>query len=1267
MPRPHANNPGAMPIVRSSPPRLGRLLLAARCALGAIAVAGCAPPGAPSARAASASRPQELSAPLPAPRSVDPHAARAGLPRPSLPALDELHRRAARERDRPISRAQRAAPPPGIDPSLLAPADALDSRARQSLDGAVAELGASSAAPASPPGAPARSDPPDPDSIRLYAAGRAALLEGNAERAEESLLAAAAAAPQDASAAPIWRTLGEARLARGASGAALLAFRRALGADPDDLRSLEQVGRAAVRSRDWETGAVLLSRAWRRRGALASPDAAIPFLVARDLGIALAQTGRLGAAAEALRVALGVPEPFSAPTSRGAEVGALLRERADMWRETGDLLARLARYADALDAYDLAAQFPSLDDAASLTPRRVFAALRLGSPSAAVLAPLEDILAAQGPAPPHAVAALAHGAPHLDQSRLLVRAIDEIEASFDAPARLRAASSLALARAAVQPRADALETLRARLGAAPADAGAVGVLLNHLQSDPGALLRETIRLTTAAPRHEPLYRRALLARAHDSSSLLAAFERLSGAERAAPAAALLRARLLQLSDADAGLDALATLVGVHPDFLPARVALTESLWLLGRDADAEAALARIDPDASPDARLARAAALGALGRPAEALETLRPLVAQPPDDADLLLLGASLARATNESDLAFSLLERALDADPTREEAHGALIDLLAGPLREPSGRRITEAVRALRAALPGSRTLRSLAARELIGAGQLDRAETLLIDLAQQDPTDPVAVPALVSVWLSTGSTDRAVEWLRVKSAERPASLVLASEYARALVASDRAQEGEALLRDWLARRPGDAGASRALEALLRDALGRPGEAADLALARLDRAPPTLDTALEKAEVLVGARRLNDVAAGLERAPRDARPTPQQASRIVAVLRGVLAIADEHAGSPVAQRNTLAALEALFRLAPSAPLEAHTRRIDLLALTGADAGLIRDAADLAGLQHETLGADARLLALEALRGAGRTADAIALARETALARRPASGPVLAAWIGLGAIANDPGAAEEAVRLAATDARSLDTMISLARMRGDNSGEEAPSTPAELAYAAGQLFATDDHDESAERLWRVALEFDPRHAMANNNIGYRLAEDGENLDEAHAMLVIAHLAAPDEPAITDSLGWVRYRLGIVTDRLDADGAVVLEGAVTLLRSVADGDMPRGAEPEIFDHYGDALWAAGEKDAARRAWAQSSDVARRYGERLREQARDDVELNRILDRLRAIGENAGAKARAAAAGEAPGVAPILGDGAAPAPNVPPPPDKSAPAA
>ena len=107
-------------------------------------------------------------------------------------------------------------------------------------------------------------------------------------------------------------------------------------------------------------------------------------------------------------------------------------------------------------------------------------------------------------------------------------------------------------------------------------------------------------------------------------------------------------------------------------------------------------------------------------------------------------------------------------------------------------------------------------------------------------------------------------------------------------------------------------------------------------------------------------------------------------------------------------------------------------------------------------------------------------------------------------------------------------------------------------------------------------LLRQVLLLEPDNASALNALGYTLADRNERLDEALAMIERAAQLSPDDPAITDSLGWVHFRLGN------------LDLAEQYLRQ-AYAALP---DQEVAAHLGEVLWHQGKRQEARRIWNQA---------------------------------------------------------------------------
>lgn len=116
--------------------------------------------------------------------------------------------------------------------------------------------------------------------------------------------------------------------------------------------------------------------------------------------------------------------------------------------------------------------------------------------------------------------------------------------------------------------------------------------------------------------------------------------------------------------------------------------------------------------------------------------------------------------------------------------------------------------------------------------------------------------------------------------------------------------------------------------------------------------------------------------------------------------------------------------------------------------------------------------------------------------------------------------------------------------------------------------------------KNMERTLRRIITLTPEKQHAYNALGYSLAERNIRLREAHSLIERALKITPDDPFIIDSMGWVQFRQGKLTE------------AEELLRR-AYGIR---ADPEIAMHLGEVLWTSGRKSEALQLWrdAQAKD-------------------------------------------------------------------------
>jgi predicted Zn-dependent protease len=174
----------------------------------------------------------------------------------------------------------------------------------------------------------------------------------------------------------------------------------------------------------------------------------------------------------------------------------------------------------------------------------------------------------------------------------------------------------------------------------------------------------------------------------------------------------------------------------------------------------------------------------------------------------------------------------------------------------------------------------------------------------------------------------------------------------------------------------------------------------------------------------------------------------------------------------------------------------------------------------------------------------------------------------------------------------------------------DDYATENPKESFDISIRKANLLAENGENDTALELLAAALERHPNHpaleydravllekggsvkeavaAMEDmlgdraedptllNALGYTLADHDLELQRAEQLIRRALQTMPDNPAVLDSLGWVRFKRGDLREAVST-----LERAYQLSR-----------DPEIGAHYGEVLWKNGEQQKARQIWASA---------------------------------------------------------------------------
>lgn len=127
----------------------------------------------------------------------------------------------------------------------------------------------------------------------------------------------------------------------------------------------------------------------------------------------------------------------------------------------------------------------------------------------------------------------------------------------------------------------------------------------------------------------------------------------------------------------------------------------------------------------------------------------------------------------------------------------------------------------------------------------------------------------------------------------------------------------------------------------------------------------------------------------------------------------------------------------------------------------------------------------------------------------------------------------------------------------------------------DLMYDQATLAEKLGRPEEMERLLRRIIAERPDYHHAYNALGYSFADRNVRLGEARKLILKALEFAPDDPFISDSLGWVEFREGNKAEALR-----VLQKAY---RARPDA--------EIAAHLGEVLWSMGQREQALSVWRE----------------------------------------------------------------------------
>lgn len=1149
-----------------------------------------------------------------------------------------------------VSHSATLAPPPGIDASRVKAMTPGEIDAKPELKRPLSEVTPEFASKVSmPKAADAEADDETrAEAVRLYIAGRSALLAGDATQAQALLTDAAGKDPSEGA---VWRELAEAQYKLGRRALAISSYTQAARRGLDEARVWWMLGKDAAQKSDLSRAAAYLARA--KSAPDLTSDPALSYIIASDLGETLAKLGYSRAASEALIEAVALPETFTENTNYRTELGEVYRRRGEFLEQAGDIAMRLGEPETALEYYARAIEYPSLDPGATLV-RYIYASALRGDPLKAAELLADRILEADGWIEDRQLLLIRYLSENTDAGPALARALAVLPEDLRQPLTPTLESRLIRARAAADP--NGAELLRRYLERNPQDSDAATDLI-AISSDSGAG-KAALAVADASPTSAVRIADAV---ARDGRLLDSSFSTIERNAKSPGERTLAAWLLSHLGYSQRALSMAREIDAERVADPQSRAVLLGVQLRSALDAGDYEFARKLTDRLKAESELPFAVRAGSLleaGEDAFVIDAANALDigSLPADPVERIATAEILARTGRAKD-AEGILESLIAADRFDERAYQSLIALYlpTGPLKDEA--KLAAVSRRLRDSIPSSRVIRWLVAGELAHRQLWSQAESSLISITEESGPDPVLIEQLVVAWerQTTGDAEsraavlaRADAWLSEKLDAYPGSVALVAARARVLELSGNAPEAEALLADLLSRYPIDS-VARQRERLVGVTLKEPERARTLTSDRLNRTPHSADDSIELAEFMAAAGDNRGAAdAILQGLPPGALLDSAERQRLIALLNQQVgaAVTDESGDSA---RAAISLLDHCVALGVELTRPLQESRLALLATfapTEIDA-LVRAARQM--VQQYPDGSTLLL---------ARTADRITKSaspesaprflRET-LAFVPEPTTDLYKYLAyfLTAKYGQLSDVRALIPLLEDPARA----VIVSELASDG-GMDVPASHADRVTLVLHNIASSatlrDRSPFAMEIYRVVLERDPRHAMTCNNLAYYLMEHGGDLAEAERLLTIAFAERPDTASILDSLGWLRYKQGRLRDTRDSSGNTTETGAISLLsRALEARDGTDNSV--IIDHLGDALWAAGEAQRARENWELANVSARRLIDQIlavraqRNLGEDDETYKVELAELRTVLEQSDQKLKAIKEGKEPKVA------------------------
>lgn len=1154
--------------------------------------------------------------------------------------------------------------PPGIEPAALMPHSSADEpesvkeKSKQTL-AQVLDASLLRPLPAPPVSEPAAPVTPDQQSLALkaYAKGRNAALDNRHLQAVTEYQKALAIDPNSPQ---VLREAARSYDALGNQQRAVELLERLVQVDPNDAQALFALGVAAATRRDFDAALQYLAR-FHRDAQAGGHDLGADIIADYTLATALRELGCDRAFIELASSVAAMPAELAA-SAPGSRLASVYRQRGDLWRGIGDAYARTGDLSAALEAWTTAASLPSADPSA-LQPRVIYANLRMGRPYGAQLALLESIQlsVAGGAVNDRDVRLCAYVAEHAKPTDRLAQELLELQQANPEDGGAVRATAMLL------PADRAMALLRAFVEQRPQDTQTLTQLMTWLQRDDiRAAAALTVALAEAQPANADAHADAFSRATPGFTSAARALRALPSS----PAQAVVLSRVL--SNSGALGDAWTTCEQAlqrWPSDRSLRLRMVQLAAEMQEPALVNRTIAACADITDVPGLLALASARRAMNQPTQALALAQQAAVIEPDNVDVQValakahrdLAASMVGETSTSaaarleiDAAVAASNRAIELDPQRDACYEALA-LIYGPGGVLADSQLfRDTLVRLRQGNPQSPLYNRLVAQDALQQRRFDQALERLINAYDGDPSDGSALTLAVAAWQGKGDIAAAEAWIRERLQQRPGDAILRGQLLRVQMLQRHADQAVAELEKQVQADPDDWTARRLLENAYM-VTGQNDARLELGERRLLAQPKGVRREIELADLYAGAERADTALEHLEMV-RDLVADASMADMIAALV-----IAQRIKGDQARQQAVALDLAHLaIERHPEAPLDVYG--FALRALAGSDADdqrfdeLVREAVAKSKGANDTGFRGARLwqelaqgLVADGLTDAAARVLRVRLASEPTFEDGP-FGALARITLVLDAEAAYQSGPENAEAAAAHVERSIALLRDLQQRKllERTFDLTQPITLAQAMYETSSLYTLVGAQAGSESIMRQLLALHADDAMTLNNLGYMLLEQGGTDPEIVRMIEHAYELEPEEFNILDTVGWLRYKQGRLSD--DATSP----GAVTLIQKAVDGSPDPSAE--VFDHLGDAKWRLGDEEGAIAAWKRVVGMleAGTFRERLQQnisllQTRQwgivVMDVDRMYDREYApVLQRAQQKIDSATRGEQPNVAP-----------------------